>query len=34
VRSLIKQKDEEYDLLRRNHNELVNLIAGLRNEER
>ena len=29
VRSLIKQKDEEYDLLRRNHNELVNLIAGL-----
>ncbi|MGA2407048.1 MAG: 1-acyl-sn-glycerol-3-phosphate acyltransferase [Bacteroidales bacterium] len=34
VRSLIKQKDEEYDLLRRNHNELINLIAGLRNEER
>jgi 1-acyl-sn-glycerol-3-phosphate acyltransferase len=29
VRSLIKQKDKEFNLLRRNHNELVNLIAGL-----
>jgi 1-acyl-sn-glycerol-3-phosphate acyltransferase len=29
IRSLIKQKDEEFNLLRRNHTELVNLIAGL-----
>jgi 1-acyl-sn-glycerol-3-phosphate acyltransferase len=29
VRSLIKHKDKEFDFLRRNHNELVNLVAGL-----
>jgi 1-acyl-sn-glycerol-3-phosphate acyltransferase len=29
IRSLIKQKDEEFNLLRRNHTELVNLIAGI-----
>jgi 1-acyl-sn-glycerol-3-phosphate acyltransferase len=29
IRSLIKQNNEEFDLLRRNHTELVNLIAGL-----
>ena len=29
VRSLIKQKDKEFNLLRTNHNELFNLIAGL-----
>ena len=29
VRSLIKQKDEEFSLLRKSHNELVNLVAGL-----
>jgi 1-acyl-sn-glycerol-3-phosphate acyltransferase len=29
IRSLIKQKNEEFNLLRRNHTELVNLIAGL-----
>ena len=29
VRSLIKHKDKEFDLLRRNHTELVNLVAGL-----
>jgi len=29
VRSFIKQKDKEFDLLRRNHTELVNLVAGL-----
>ena len=29
IRSLIKQKDEEFNLLRTNHTELVNLIAGL-----
>jgi 1-acyl-sn-glycerol-3-phosphate acyltransferase len=29
IRSLIKQNNEEFNLLRRNHNELVNLIAGL-----
>lgn len=29
VRSLIKNKDKEFDLLRRNHTELVNLVAGL-----
>jgi 1-acyl-sn-glycerol-3-phosphate acyltransferase len=29
VRSLIKQKNEAFNLLRRNHSELVNLIAGL-----
>jgi hypothetical protein len=34
IRSLIKHKDKEFDLLRRNHNELVNLVAGLQNEER
>lgn len=34
VRNYIKHKDKEFDLLRRNHNELVNLVAGLYNEER
>jgi 1-acyl-sn-glycerol-3-phosphate acyltransferase len=29
IRSFIKHKDEEFDLLRRNHNELVNLVTGL-----
>jgi len=29
IRSMIKQKNEEFDLLRKNHNELVNLVAGL-----
>jgi 1-acyl-sn-glycerol-3-phosphate acyltransferase len=29
VRRLIRQKNEEFNLLRKNHNELVNLIAGL-----
>jgi 1-acyl-sn-glycerol-3-phosphate acyltransferase len=29
IRSLIKQKDEEFNLLRTNHTELVNLITGL-----
>ena len=29
VRSLIKKKDKEFDLLTKNHNELVKLIAGL-----
>jgi 1-acyl-sn-glycerol-3-phosphate acyltransferase len=29
IRSLIKQNNEEFNLLRRNHTELVNLIAGL-----
>ncbi|MGD0753539.1 MAG: 1-acyl-sn-glycerol-3-phosphate acyltransferase [Bacteroidales bacterium] len=29
IRSLIKQNNEEFDLLRRNHTELINLIAGL-----
>ncbi len=29
IRSLIKQKDKEFNLLRINHNELVKLIAGL-----
>jgi 1-acyl-sn-glycerol-3-phosphate acyltransferase len=29
IRSLIKQKDKEFNLLRFNHNELVKLIAGL-----
>ena len=29
VRSLIKNKDIEFDLLKRNHSELVNLVAGL-----
>ena len=29
IRNLIKQKDEEFNLLRRNHTELVNLIAGI-----
>jgi len=29
VRNLIKQKDKEFSLLRNNHNELVQLIAGL-----
>jgi len=29
VRRLIKNKDKEFDLLRRNHTELVNLVAGL-----
>jgi hypothetical protein len=29
VRSLIKNKDKEYDLLRRNHDELVDLVTGL-----
>lgn len=29
IRKLISQKNKEFDLLRNNHNELVNLIAGL-----
>jgi 1-acyl-sn-glycerol-3-phosphate acyltransferase len=29
IRSLIKGKDEKFDILRKNHTELVNLIAGL-----
>lgn len=29
VRSLIKNKDKEFDFLKRNHTELVNLVAGL-----
>ena len=29
IRSLIKEKNHEFDLLRENHNELVTLIAGL-----
>ena len=29
ARNLIRQSDEEFDLLRRNHTELVNLIGGL-----
>jgi hypothetical protein len=29
IRSLIKQKDEEFNILRKNHDELVNLIASL-----
>jgi 1-acyl-sn-glycerol-3-phosphate acyltransferase len=29
IRSLLKQNNEEFDILRRNHTELVNLIAGL-----
>jgi len=29
IRNLIKQKDKEFSLLRNNHNELVQLIAGL-----
>jgi 1-acyl-sn-glycerol-3-phosphate acyltransferase len=29
IRSLIKQKDEEFSILRSNHTELLNLIAGL-----
>jgi hypothetical protein len=29
IRSLIKQKDEEFILLRKNHTELVNLVTGL-----
>lgn len=29
VRRLIKNKDKEFDLLKRNHTELVNLVAGL-----
>ena len=29
IRSLIKQKDEEFNILRKNHAELVNLIASL-----
>jgi 1-acyl-sn-glycerol-3-phosphate acyltransferase len=29
IRSLIKQKNEEFNLLRRSHSELVNLISGL-----
>jgi hypothetical protein len=33
IRSLIKQKDKEFDLLRRNHTELVKLIATLQDEE-
>ncbi|MEI6049700.1 MAG: 1-acyl-sn-glycerol-3-phosphate acyltransferase [Bacteroidota bacterium] len=33
VRNYIKNKDKEFDLLSRNHNELVNLISGLQNEE-
>ncbi len=34
VRSYLKQKNKEFDLLRKNHNELVNLVAGMQNEER
>jgi len=34
VRSLIKIKDKEFDLLRRSHNELVNLVAGLYDAKR
>jgi 1-acyl-sn-glycerol-3-phosphate acyltransferase len=33
IRSLIKQKDKEFDLLRRNHTELVKLIATLQDEK-
>jgi hypothetical protein len=29
IRSLIRQKDNEFELLRNNHNELVTLVAGL-----
>ncbi len=29
VRNYLKHKDKEFDLLRKNHNELVNLVAGL-----
>lgn len=29
IRNFIKQKNKEFDLLRKNHNELVNLVAGL-----
>jgi 1-acyl-sn-glycerol-3-phosphate acyltransferase len=29
IRSLLKQNNEEFDILKRNHTELVNLIAGL-----
>jgi 1-acyl-sn-glycerol-3-phosphate acyltransferase len=29
IRSLIKNKNKEFDLLRKNHTELVNLVAGL-----
>jgi 1-acyl-sn-glycerol-3-phosphate acyltransferase len=29
IRSLIRSKNEEFDLLRRNHNELINLISAL-----
>jgi 1-acyl-sn-glycerol-3-phosphate acyltransferase len=34
VRSYLKQKNKEFDLLRRKHNELVNLVAGILNEEK
>jgi hypothetical protein len=29
VRSYVKQKNKEFDLLRRSHNELINLVAGI-----
>jgi 1-acyl-sn-glycerol-3-phosphate acyltransferase len=34
IRNYIKTKDKEFDLLRKNHNELLNLITGLQNDER
>ena len=34
IRNYIKHKDKRFDLLRRNHNELLKLISELQNEER
>jgi 1-acyl-sn-glycerol-3-phosphate acyltransferase len=34
IRGYLKHKNKEFDLLRKNHNELVNLVAVMQNEER
>jgi 1-acyl-sn-glycerol-3-phosphate acyltransferase len=33
VRNLIRNKDKEFDILRKNHNELVKLVSGIQNGE-
>jgi 1-acyl-sn-glycerol-3-phosphate acyltransferase len=34
IRKFMKNKNKEFDLLRKNHTELLNLISGLQNEEK
>jgi 1-acyl-sn-glycerol-3-phosphate acyltransferase len=34
IRNYIKNNDQEFDLLRKSHTELINLITGLQNEEK